>query len=98
MFNAYLTDTVILVRESGSYSWGEKTPGNTTVKAKVEYKSTFVRDSSGSKVVSSHVVTIENTTLSVSDRVIYEGVSHTIAAIKKLKSFNTVYGLEVYLV
>lgn len=97
MFNAYKLDTVYLIRKTGSLSYGEKATTRTAVKARVEGKNIIARNSSGEQAIVSLQVLLDETTLTVADKIEVEGVVHPIVSITKLRSFNRVHGLEVLL-
>lgn len=96
MFKGYMCDSVVLVRKTGNASWGEKNTTRTTVKARVDGKTQMVRNMAGELVTVAYDVILDNTTLTPADRIEIDGVSRSIISIKKLRSFNRVYGLEVY--
>lgn len=97
MFNAYMTDTVTLIRKVGNVTWSEKTTARTDVKARVEGSTKMLRNAAGEMIVASYKVLINYTTLTVADRIEYQGVSHPILSITVLRAFSKIDGLEVYL-
>lgn len=96
MFNAYMTDTVTLVKRDGTVSWGEKSEIETEVKARVDWKFRMVRDFKGEQVVSSAIVYLKSTFLKVQDRIKIDGTEYPILSVKKVKSFSKILHLEVY--
>lgn len=97
MFDAYMTDTVILVKRASSTSWGEASETETSVKARVDWKNRMVRDFKGEQVVSSAVVYLNDTTLNAYDRIKIDSIERPILSIQKNRAFSKNVILEVYI-
>ena len=97
MLNAYMTDTVTLVKKSGAVSWSEQAETEITSKARVDYKNRMVRDVEGNMVVSSALIYLPVTTLTVDDRIKYQGREHSIISIFRPKAISLQTHMEVYI-
>ena len=95
MLDAYLTDTVVLVRRTGTVTWGNRSETETSVKARVEWKNRMVRDFKGEQVVSSASVLLKSQTLNAGDRIKIDDIERPILSIGKPKSFADTMMMEV---
>jgi hypothetical protein len=95
MFNAYMTDQVVLVQKTGDISWGERAEKETTVRARVDFKNRMVRDFRGEQVVSAATVTMQDRPLEAYDRIKIDGVEHPILSLQKHRAFSKNKILEV---
>lgn len=95
MLNAYMTDKVTVIRKVGNASWGEKSTRQKTVRARVEDKKSLYRNAAGEMVAVQAVIYINEIDIIPSDKIIVDGVEHSILSIKKLKSFSKTGTLEI---
>ena len=102
MIGTYLVDTVTLRMDKGSGEWQEPlTPEDITVKAFIEYGEHRIQNAQGEGVVSMAKVymkprtiitsdfdTRADNTISYKDRIIFDGVTHSIMRISKARDFS----------
>ena len=93
MINAYLTDSVTIVRNNGYDSWNEPLAvTNIAVKGRVEYKTRLVKDFKGEEVVSMASVllhqsinTLVGRYLTHEDWLTFDGVQHSVVNLGRPK-------------
>ena len=95
MFNAYMTDDVVLLRKTGTAAWGEKETDRVTVRARVEDKNILIRNTTGEMVMVQAIVYLHEIDLDPGDKIEIDGVSHPILTIKKNKAFSRTQIMEV---
>jgi hypothetical protein len=88
VLNAYMTDTVVLIRKNGTASWGEKSFTETPARARVEYTSRLIRNTAGEVVTLQAIVYLNDTELSVGDKIRFDDVEHPVITFKKLRHFR----------
>jgi len=97
MINAYLVDSITIIKSGGYDEWGE--PLETTeinVKGKIEYRTKLIKSLAGEDVVSNALVYLEDRELSHEDRIKFDDKEHIILRIDKPKAFSGPH-LEVHL-
>ena len=99
MINAYLTDTMAIIRSGGYDIEGEPlTPTNIPVAGRFVNKSRLVKKQSnpaGEEVVASASIMLALQSLTLEDRILYNGVEYAIVSIEKKRHFSEVF-LEVW--
>jgi hypothetical protein len=95
MLNAYKNADVVLIRKTGTMTWGEKSTGRKTVRARVEDESKLIRNTAGENVLVKAVVYLTDIDLQVGDRIEIEDVEYPILYLKRHKSFARTLVLEV---
>lgn len=105
MINAYLRDSVVVIKWNGNDQWGEPLPAtNIATKGYVEWKTTLVRDLKGEEVASPIKVYLHmrktdaalGRALRHEDRIIVDGKECSVIAIGEPKAFSHPH-YEVYL-
>lgn len=91
MIDAYLIDEVTIKNLVSLDQWQEPTWALTVVKARVDWQNKLIRNAQGEQVVSAALVYFDSdvANLTIDDRIIIDGVEHTIMRVDKKTDFST---------
>lgn len=98
MISAYLRDPLTIVRHGARDQWGSE--GATTSEAAlgyIEWSTRLVRNIKGEEVASSaNILLAYDATLTHEDRILIDGVEHSIITIQRVKDF-TARAMKVFI-
>jgi hypothetical protein len=100
MIEAYLTDSIVIVKPATKDQWFEPTATSveTTVAARVDERNRITRTQSGQEVTStSQVIVVPGTDIAVGYKVRYAGRDRRILSLQKNKGFSEVESITVFL-